>query len=340
MVDNVAYAETDEYDNLPVVLEDFIESDNLIDVLEAVGGVDNRPTREEMASDIQTGHDTDLNSMHKWKKKYDRALKLAQLQPDMERKTFPFNGASRAMMPFILEAMIDFNSRTAPELVFAKNVLYVRMYGRPTQDKDDRAKRVATYSNYQLNEAIDGWRCNQDKLLMTIPCVGTAYKKTYYDHIEDEVRSDLVLADQVIFNHECASFEEAKNHYQPREFDRNELISFIRSPQDWDISINDDLDDEDKKDNYEFIEAHCWYDLDGDGYKEPYMFMYWPEKSRIVHMVADYEEEDILLNDDDEVVKIERHDIFTQYQFIPDPEGGPMGLGWGILMGNVYGDQH
>jgi hypothetical protein len=27
---------------------------------------------------------------------------------------------------------------------------------------------------------------------------------------------------------------------------------------------------------------------------------------------------------------------FTQYRFLPDPEGGPMGLGWGILLGPMF----
>jgi hypothetical protein len=36
------------------------------------------------------------------------------------------------------------------------------------------------------------------------------------------------------------------------------------------------------------------------------------------------------------VVKVKPIEYFTQYRFIPDPEGGSMGLGWGILLGPMF----
>lgn len=324
-----------EEERAPSDLIEYIEENNLIDYLEEIQGVDGRSTREEVGSQIQTDFDDDRHSMKEWQRKYDRALMLAQMQPDAEKKTFPFNGASTAMLPFIQEAMIDFNARTVPELVYKRDVVNMKVYGRNTTDKEDRARRTSTYMNYQLSETIPSWRRNQDKMLLSLPCVGTAYKKTYWDSTIDDVRSELVLADEVVFDHDCDSFEEAPNHFHPRSFTKNELIAYIRGSQEWDISEEDDLQDDDTK-SFDFIEAHCWYDLDGDGLEEPYMFMYWPKKSTIVYMTADYEIDDIILNEDDEVIKIDRHEVFTQYQFIPDPEGGPMGLGWGILMGPMF----
>ena len=33
---------------------------------------------------------------------------------------------------------------------------------------------------------------------------------------------------------------------------------------------------------------------------------------------------------------IQDKEIYTQTIFLPDPEGGPMGLGWGILLGPMF----
>lgn len=316
----------DEY--MPSKLVDFIDESNLIEEL------DKTEDRTKVGADLKSKYDEDKVSMEAWDRKYKTALTLAQMQPESEKKTFPFAGASTAMLPFIQEAMIDFNARTSPELVFTRNVINVKIYGRNTTEKEQRARRTGIYLNYQLSENMKGWRRNQDKLLYILPCVGTVYKKTYWDYAEEEVRSDLVLADNIVFDHESTSFEEADDYFQAHTFTKNELICYIRGEQAWDIDIEDDLDEEGA--TYNFIEAHSWYDLDGDDLDEPYMFMYWVDKSRIVSMTADYEIDDILLNDDDEVIKIERCEQITQYQFMPDPEGGPMGMGWGILMGPMF----
>src|SRR5262245_33829072 len=63
-------------------------------------------------------------SMDKWLKKYKAALHLAKMQPtaggqEIETKDFPFEGASVAMMPFVMEAMLDFASRASPDLVWS-----------------------------------------------------------------------------------------------------------------------------------------------------------------------------------------------------------------------------
>ena len=123
-------------------------------------------------------------SMLKWRKKYKRAINLAKLQAmsgdvEIEEKTFPFEGASLVMLPYITEAMLDFSSRAAPELVWRKDIVGARIFGKTSEDKEERAERVAEYMNYQLSEMIPNWKMDQDKALMILACPGTFYKKTY-----------------------------------------------------------------------------------------------------------------------------------------------------------------
>ncbi len=313
----------------PSSLVKYLDQGNIIDELE-----DNSGT----TADILDLYDTASRSMEPWTKKYKRALNLAKLQAmsgdiEITEKTFPFEGASIAMMPYILEAMLDFSSRAAAELVWDSRIVKAKIYGKNNPEKNDRAKRVSDYSNYQLTEMIPDWRENQDKGLLTLAAPGTFYKKTYYDTDIQEVCSDLCLADEVIFNHDYKTFKSAPDKFLKCRYTRNEVIGFIRGDQQWKIEENELEDD---KEDFEFIEAYTWIDLDGDGLKEPYVALVWEEKNRIVSLYPNYDDDTVIETENGIIIKIDEIEIFTQYRFLPDPEGGPMGLGWGILLGPMF----
>jgi hypothetical protein len=305
-----------------------LDKGNIIDQLEE--------PRKACADALELFHEAET-SMDPWLKKYKRALNLAKLQAtsgdvEITEKSFPFEGASMVMMPYILEAMLDFSSRAASELVWTDDIVHAKIYGKNDKTKDARSKRVSDYSNYQLSEMIPNWREDQDKGLLILAAPGTFYKKTYYDTDIQEVCSELCLADEVIFDHGYKSFDSAPDKFYKCKYTRNEVIGFIRGEQKWEIE-EDELEED--KNDFEFIEAYTWIDLDDDGLKEPYIALIWEEKERIVSLYP-YYDEDTITENESEIVKIEALDQFTQYRFLPDPEGGPMGMGWGILLGPMF----
>lgn len=279
------------------------------------------------------------SSMAKWLVKYKRALNLAKLQPtindvEVEKKDTPFENASMVMLPFITEAQLDFNARSAPELAWAKKIVKPKVYGKSSEEKSERSKRAADYSNIQFDELIENWRSEQDKMLFNLSASGTAYKHTYFDPEKQEVASDLLMADNVIFNHDYyTTFEKSKDRFIERSYTKNQVIGFIRGEQEWDMQESDLEDD---KEEFEFIEAYTWIDLDDDGLKEPYFAVINKDSEKIVSLYPDYDNDTITQNDKSEIVSVNRIDCFTQYRYLPDPEGGPMGLGWGILLGPMF----
>lgn len=346
----------EEYQAEEVAAGEAAVSSVLIDNLEKGNIVDQIPDNAKAYQDIIKHYNIANQSMAGWIKKYARAVKLAKLQPtsgdqDIETKSFPFEGASLAMMPYILEAMLDFNSRAAPELVWTDKIVSTKVYGKNVKapvelgydekefdkgledTKQKRADRVSNYMNYQLTNVIPRWRESQDKLLMMLPCVGTAYKKTYRDYDVDGICSELVRADKVIFDMDCDSFDDAIHKFQDITVNRNDLISYIRGDQRWAI-VEDDLVED--KDTFDFIEAYTAIDVDGDGLSEPYVAILDKESQKIVCLYPNYDDDTIAFNDDDEVIRIDESSCFTQYRFLPDPEGGPMGMGWGILLGPMF----
>lgn len=316
----------------------FLDEGNLAKRLKELKNADGSVTAEGVYAESQRLLQEAEDSMGPWLKKYKQALFLAKQQPNIggtpiDSKDDPFKGASLAMLPYVMEAMLDFNSRAAPELVWPSELVKIQMYGAETEQKAARAERVSKYMNKQLLDEMEDWQDEQDKLLLVLPCVGTAFKETYYESDSGEMCSDLFMADEVIFDHNYKSFKKAPDKFKYCKYSRNEVIQYIRGDEQWDID-EDDL--EDKKNTFEFVKAYTWVDLDQDGIAEPYLLVLWPEKNQIVSVLPQFDEDTITLNSDDELIRIEAVERFTQYRFIPDPEGGPMGMGWGILLGPLF----
>ncbi len=320
-----------EEEKSEIKLFGWLDDGNLVDVLDDIQGGPMQVSADTLAA-LSVAED----SMKPWKRQYERALKLAKLEAEVASKTFPFEDASTVMMPFILETALDFHSRTVPEMVWARNVVAVRTYGEASPEKEARAKRMSEFMNYQVGERIRTWRKEQDKNLLSLPIVGTSYKETYFNGDEQEAASDLKFGDEVIFDHDYRTFEEAPDKFVREEYTRNEVLTHIRGDRAWQLDENKLPAMRDHPEPFKFVRALTWIDLDEDGLTEPYEVVIYEEDQQIVSVYPLYDEETIIANDDGEIVDVKMVEVFTQYQFLPDPAGGPMGMGWGILLGDMF----
>ena len=94
--------------------------------------------------------------------------------------------------------------------------------------------------------------------------------------------------------------------------------------------------DYDEDTPYTLLEQHLLLDLDKDGYKEPYVCTVEVNSRQVLRLVARFETNDVVrLNEDLEgdIVKIKPMEYFTKYEFIPAPDGGAYGMGFGQFIG-------
>lgn len=346
--------EVAEFDSqAPKDLRDILAADNICEMLGNRLG--------ELASWLGSGIDKDKQSMRPWLKKYNRAIKRARLEPENADKNFPFADASNVVLPYLLDAAIDFNSRATPALLERKDICYIAVYGedehppidtsmvgqlppemqaqvqqlidqmqsQPTP-KQARAERVSTMMNYDLATGIPGWRESVDKAMMLLPLVGTYFKKTYQCPTSGKRKSELIYPDKLIFDHESQYFEKAPRKSFEYTMSKNEVLTAIRSGQFVDIELSEE------EESLDFIESHCELDLDEDGFKEPYIAVICTRDDQIVSIIPRYAEEDIQTNKDGQVVHIDGEEFFTQTIFMPDPSGTCMGMGYGILLADMF----
>ena len=300
--------------------------------------------------------DNDLLSRSSWEKRTEQSLKLA-LQV-AETKNFPWPNASNIKFPLITIAALQYHARSYPVLIDSDLPVKCRTVG---EDKDGtrelRSGRVENHMSYQLLEEDEDWESEMDKVLITQPIVGCAFKKTYYDPIKKHNISENVLAKDLVVNYWTKSLETASRVTHVLQMTRNEIyervvrglwceVSSAGQQQDASILGTSGLQNaqdkaqgltppepNDKSTPIEILEHHCHIDFDDDGYAEPYIVYVRRDNKQVARIVARYIEDDIDRNDKDVVLSIKAEQYFTKYPFVPSPDGGFYDLGFGVLLG-------
>lgn len=324
-------------------LEKFIASKNVVEFL-------NEDTLHEISSDIAEGIAFDKSSRYEWSEQMREALKLAR--QDMTRKDHPWDNASNVKIPLILTACIQFNARINPEIVQGNKIAEVSvMRDDPTDEIHEIAYHQGRHMSYQMLDVIDNWIPDTDKLMMSLPLLGTVYRKTYFDPINRVPRVDLCLPDDVIINQGSSSLKQAERVTHELMLSTNQLIERMRAG----IYKNYALDDlpigvveEDEKYDTENIstggnitsfndpihqisECHCWLDLDEDGYCEPYIVTRHNRSGKILRIKARYDKKS-WIKESGKIIGIKADQYFTDYHFMPSPDGAFMGLGFGQIL--------
>ena len=207
----------------------------------------------------------------------------------------------------------------------------------PPGAKQERATRIGEHMSWQCLEEMKSWETDTDKMLHILPIVGCCFRKTYYDPSVRHNASVLVLADNLIVNYAAKDMETVPRQTERIEFYPNEIEEQIRAGLFIDQvyqKSSDAGDDDDAP--IEFLEQHRWLDLDDDGYNEPYIVTVHKQSSKVARVVARYDVDGIKFDQrEGRVVQIEPVHYYTKYDFLPNPDGGIYGLGFGQLLAPV-----
>lgn len=309
-----------------------------------------------IGSKVVTEFKLDKESRSQWEKRVESAMKLA-LQV-AEAKSFPWSNASNIKFPLVTIAALQFHSRAYPALIPNQDIVkvdYDTSNALDPQEKtqaEDRNKRIEKHMSYQLLKQDQCWEAEMDKVLITVPIVGCAFKKTYWDFNEDHPISENVLAKDFVVSYWTKNLKDCNRQSHVLYLSANDVLSRQRRGiwSDFKLVPQQPVDEDnlaqaqdqaqgvnqpngDPATPYEFIEQHRWEDLDGDGFKEPYIITVHKDTSKVVRIVANYFESSIKRNAKGEILSIKPESYFTKYSFIPSPDGGFYDIGFGILLG-------
>ena len=179
--------------NTELNLNELVSLPNICEVLDA----DDLNT---ISYNVYKGFQADLESRSAWEKRTEDAMKLA-LQV-AEAKSFPWPGASNVKFPLITIAALQFHARSYPVLINGETPVQCRVIGDdPTGEKEQRSHRVSQFMSYQILEEDTNWESEMDRVLISQPIVGCAFKKSYFDPILKHNVSENILAKDLSLIH-------------------------------------------------------------------------------------------------------------------------------------------
>lgn len=290
---------------------------------------------------VVEGFNDDLDSMSDWLDEAEASLEQAMLIP--KEKNHPWPGAANVKYPLIAQSSLQFSALTAPEIIRNDRVVEAHTVGEdPDGRKEQRAKRIAQHMSYQLLIEDDSWSIGLDKLLPMLSIVGTVHKKTWFNPIDKKNVSELCSYDSFVINNMVESLPKARRATHILRKHKNEIMENIRAGlyklDNLEIlfpKMDDDSEPivHDLRDEFqELLEQHCYMDLDGDGYEEPYVITVHKATQTVLRIVARFDPEGITRNDSGEIVRIRPVQYFTDYHFLPSPDGSYFSMGFGKLL--------
>lgn len=324
-----------------------LEKLNLVDQLD-------EDTHNAIVDECITGFNHDLAARQEWEYNYEKWIKLATQVA--EQKTWPWRNAANVKYPLVATASMQFQARAYPALVPPNRVVRIRTYGEdPDNQKKMRADRISQHMSYQVLKQMKNWDADMDRLLFILPIVGCAFKKTYFDSRKKVNVSKLVLPRDLVVNYWATSLEDAYRKTEILYLTRNEIVErqrFGTYRDDYDPDLSDykvqselhkkalanyaNIDPTGDKISatLPILEMHTWWDLDKDGYKEPYIITIDPDQKKILRMAVGYDEEGVEINGD-QIVAIEQKQYYTKFSFLPSPDGGFYDFGFGAMLGPI-----
>ena len=305
-----------------------------------------------IGTNVVEGYSNDLSTREPWERDLEKWTQLA-LQIS-EQKTYPWPGAANIKFPLLATASMQFAARAYPTLVPSNGkVVKCQVVGSdPTGEKSQRAERISDHMSYQVLGQMEDWEEDMDRLLLSLPIVGTCFKKTYWDSSKQRNCSKLVLPKYLVVNYNTRSLEEAERITEILFLTKRQVKERINRG----IFLEVDLGDpetsttfstsatkrvvqiesvEDDTTPYTILEQHAYLDLDGDGYTEPYIITVDENSRKVLRIVPRFDLDSVLVDEKEQVISIDTIQYYTKYSFIPNPDGGFYDIGFGRLLGPI-----
>ena len=290
---------------------------------------------QAIASQLLSGVREDKSSQSKWMQDTDEALKLSRLTK--EPKNTPLPQSSNVKYPLITIACYQFAAREYPELSHDNKIVKAEIFGKSNPMLDLIADGITTHMSFQLLASNSNWLQGMDKLLIALPNIGFICKKTYYDTDTKKNCSHTCYYKDLILRNDPAisCIDDLERITHVIHCYPNDLITGSRS------GLYDEEAVEAILQHYpatqinpvcDLHEIHCFLDLDQDGYREPYIVTMHESTNQIIRIKARFDKEGVKFNSKKEVVSIKAVQYFTDYHFLPAPDGSYMSIGFGILM--------
>lgn len=237
----------DEFAQEDLVDEEELEDDGFDDNL-ALSLTDDE--LKDLAREVIDHYTQDLEDRKPWHDRFTKGLDMLGLtRSDIDDGPFP--GASSIVHPLLVEAQVQFWARAYAELFPASGPCKAVVLGERTQERYDSAMRVEDYLNYEMTTLDSGYASETSRLLLAVPFMGSAFRKTFRDFIRDVTTGVYVSGEDIIAPWDTVDLQTAPRFSHRMTKTRNDVRKLQRAGFYMDIELPDaepdDLEDSDPK---------------------------------------------------------------------------------------------
>ena len=283
---------------------------------------------QSMASELVGEFSSDRESRKDWARAYVKGLDLLGMK--IEERSQPWQGASGVFHPGLTEAVVRFQAQAMGELFPASGPVRTKIMGKLTPEKTDQADRIQTEMNYLLTEEMTEYRDETEQMLFKLPLAGSAFKKVYYDPLEDRPVAMFVPAEDFVVSYGASDLASCPRYTHIMKKTSNEILElqvagFYREvelpepePDFSDIQEKyDELDGEsaviEDDDRHTILEMHVTMNMpeefdDPDGIARPYVITIDKTSREVLAIRKNWYEED---------AKKKKRLHFVHYKYLP-----------------------
>ncbi len=266
-----------------------------------------------LANELIDGYLADRNSRKEWAMAYVKGLDLLGMK--IEDRTQPWMGASGVYHPMLSEAVVRFQAQAMGELMPASGPARTKIVGKITPEKTRQAHRVEQEMNYQITEEMPDYRTEMEQMLFRLPLAGSAFKKLYFDPIEERAVANFVPAEDFVVSYGASTLRTCPRYTHVMKKTENEIkklqaVGFYRDvelpePQAERTDIEEKYDEIDGQDptyiqgdtRYTLLEMHVDLDLpepfaDEEGIARPYVVTIDKDTKTILSIRRNWYEDD------------------------------------------------
>jgi hypothetical protein len=283
---------------------------------------------QSMASELVEDFESDRESRRDWARAYVKGLDLLGMK--IEERSQPWQGASGVFHPVLTEAVVRFQAQAMGEIFPASGPVRTKIMGKMTPEKLDQADRIQTEMNYLLTEEMTEYRDETEQMLFKLPLAGSAFKKVYYDPLEDRPVAMFVPAEDFVVSYGASDLASCPRYTHLMKKTSNEILElqvagFYRDvdlpdpePDFSDIQEKyDELDGEsaviEDDDRHTILEMHVTMNMpeefdDPDGIARPYVITIDKTSREILAIRRNWYEDD---------TKKKKRLHFVHYKYLP-----------------------
>lgn len=150
-------------------------------------------------------------------------LGFTKLGLTIEELDDPFPGASPITHPLILESALKTQAKLMGEIFSGKGLVDTYLITESNEEAIQASNRVRNYMDYQYLYQMKEFVAETEKLTLRYALTGNAYRKYYFDPIQNRPRTKYITEDKFIINSDAATIGDADFHTELFTLDRHEF---------------------------------------------------------------------------------------------------------------------